>query len=197
MLDFDKELNEMIANKNLMNSYKLYFLKALIVNTSNDKREFDFYEMACWMCAYSFSDVCALGKRIRPLDKLYDAAVLAIEKNDLLESSKISEVYDAVANTTDKELRRLTNSLCDYVPYRLLAYLWQQELKGKTDRQKNQIIEELSRSDGKSIYSIFSISLHKKSIEVNPEWATFFVNSRKRLIPWIDEKIDIFVRKGC
>ncbi len=197
MLDFDKELNEMIANKNLMNSYKLYFLKALIVNTSNDKREFDFYEMACWMCAYSFSDVCALGKRIRPLDKLYDAAVLAIEKNDLLESSKISEVYDAVANTTDKELRRLINSLCDYVPYRLLAYLWQQELKGKTDRQKNQIIEELSRSDGKSIYSIFSISLHKKSIEVNPEWATFFVNSRKRLIPWIDEKIDIFVRKGC
>ncbi|MBO5165043.1 MAG: hypothetical protein J6B90_00390 [Lachnospiraceae bacterium] len=197
MLDFDKELNEMIANKNLMNSYKLYFLKALIVNTSNDKREFDFYEMACWMCAYSFSDVCALGKRIRPLDKLYDAAVLVIEKNDLLESSKISEVYDAVANTTDKELKRLINSLCDYVPYRLLAYLWQQELKGKTDRQKNQIIEELSRSDGKSIYSIFSISVRKKSIEVNSEWTTFITNSRKRLIPWIDEKIDLFVRKGC
>ena len=197
MLDFDKELNEMIANKNLMNSYKLYFLKALIVNTSNDKREFDFYEMACWMCAYSFSDVCALGKRIRPLDKLYDAAVLLIEKNDLLESSKISEVYDAVANTTDKELKRLINSLCDYVPYRLLAYLWQQELKGKTDRQKNQIIEELSRSDGKSIYSIFSISVRKKSIEVNSEWTTFITNSRKRLIPWIDEKIDLFVQKGC
>lgn len=197
MLDFDKELNEMIANKNLMNSYKLYFLKALIVNTSNDKREFDFYEMACWMCAYSFSDVCALGKRIRPLDKLYDAAVLVIEKNDLLESSKISEVYDAVANTTDKELKRLINSLCDYVPYRLLAYLWQQELKGKTDRQKNQIIEELSRGDRKSIYSIFSISVRKKSIEVNSEWTTFITNSRKRLIPWIDEKIDLFVRKGC
>lgn len=197
MIDFDKELNEMIANKNLMNSYKLYFLKALIVNTSNDKREFDFYEMACWMCAYSFSDVCALGKRIRPLDKLYDAAVLVIEKEDLMESSQISEVYDAVASTKDKELKQLVNALCDYVPYRLLAYLWQQELKGKTDVQKNHIIEELSRSDEKSVYSIFSISLHKKSIEVNPEWATFIANSRKRLIPWINEKIDIFVRKGC
>lgn len=197
MIDFDQELNEMIANKNLMNSYKLYFLKALIVNASNDKREFDFYEMACWMCAYSFSDVCALGKRIRPLDKLYDAAVLVIENNDLLQSSKISEVYDAVANTTDKELKRLINSLCDYVPYRLLAYLWQQELKGKTDRQKNKIIEELSRSDRKCVYSIFSISLHKKKIEVSSEWATFITNSRKRLIPWIDEKIDIFVWKGC
>lgn len=197
MIDFDKELNEMIANKNLMNSYKLYFLKALIVNTSNDKREFDFYEMVCWMCAYSFSDVCALGKRIRPLDKLYDAAVLVIEKEDLMESSQISEVYDAVASTKDKELKQLVNSLCDYVPYRLLAYLWQQELKGKTDVQKNHIIEELSRSDEKSVYSIISISLHKKSIEVNPEWATFIANSRKGLIPWINEKIDVFVRKGC
>lgn len=197
MIDFDKELNEMIANKNLMNSYKLYFLKALIVNTSNDKREFDFYEMACWMCAYSFSDVCALGKRIRPLDKLFDAAVLVIEKEDLMEASKVSEVYDAVASTKDKELKQLVASLCDYVPYRLLAYLWQQELKGKTDGQKNQIIEEMSRSDEKSVYSIYSISLHKKSIEINPEWATFIANSRKRLILWIDEKIDIFVRKGC
>ena len=197
MIDYDKELNEMIANKNLMNSYKLYFLKALIVNTSNDKREFDFYEMACWMCAYSFSDVCALGKRIRPLDKLFDAAVLVIEKEGLMEASKVSEVYDAVASTKDKELKQLVTSLCDYVPYRLLAYLWQQELKGKSYGQKNQIIEEMSRSDEKSVYSIFSIALHKKSIEVNPEWATFIVNSRKRLIPWIDEKIDIFVRKGC
>lgn len=197
MIDFDKELNEMIANKNLMNSYKLYFLKALIVNTSNDKREFDFYEMACWMCAYSFSDVCALGKRIRPLDKLFDAAVLVIEKEDLMEASKVSEVYDAVASTKDKELKQLVTSLCDYVPYRLLAYLWQQELKGKTDGQKNQIIEELSRSEEKSVYSIFSISLHKKSIEVNQEWAIFITNNRKRLVSWIDEKIDIFVRKGC
>lgn len=197
MIDFDKELNEIIANKNLMNSYKLYFLKALIINTSNDKRKFDFYEMACWMCAYSFSDVCALGKRVRPLDKLYDAAVLAIEKEDLMESSQISEVYDAVASTKDKELKRLVTSLCDYVPYRLLAYLWQQELKGKSDGQKNQVIEELSRGNEKSVYSISSMSLRKKSIEVHSEWAAFITNSRKRLIPWIDEKIDIFVRKGC
>lgn len=197
MIDFDKELNEMVANKNLMNSYKLYFLKALIVNASSNKSRFDFYEMACWMCAYSFSDVCLLGRRIRPLDKLYDAAVLIIEKEDLMESSKISEVFDAVASTKDKELKQLVVSLCNYVPYRLLAYLWQQELKGKTDGQKNQIIEELSRSDEKSVYSIFSISLRKKSIEVNPEWIAFITNSRKRLIPWIDEKIDLFVGKGA
>ena len=49
----------------------------------------------------------------------------------------IGEVYDAVASTKDKELKQLVTSLCDYVPYRLLAYLWQQELKGKSDGQKN------------------------------------------------------------
>lgn len=195
MIDFNTELDEMIASKNLMSSYKLYFLKAIIVNASKDKCEFGFYEMACWMCAHSFSDVCALGERIRPLDKLYDAAVLAIEKENLMESSKIVEVYNAVFNTNSKELRRIIASLCYYVPYRLLAYMWSQELNGKTDRQKNQIIEELSRSEDGCMYSIFSILQDKKSIEMNPEWISFITNSRTRFIPWLDQKIDFFARK--
>lgn len=196
MIDFNAELDEMTDGKNLMNSYKLYFLKAIIVNVSNDKREFRFYEMACWMCAYSFSDVCVLGGRIRPLDKLYDAAVLVIEKEDLMESSKIIEVYDAVSNTENKELIRLMKSLCNYVPYRLLAYMWPQELRGKTDRQKNQVIEALSRSEERSIYSIFSISQDKKSIEMNLNWVSFIMINRKRLIVWIEQKINAFVLLG-
>ena len=70
MIDFDWELCEMAADRNLMNSYKLYFLKALLINVSNHKREFGFYEMACWICAYSFAGVFCLGRRIRSLDKL-------------------------------------------------------------------------------------------------------------------------------
>lgn len=196
MIDFDSELSEMVADKNLMNSYKLYFLKVLIINASKEKKKFGFYEMACWMCAYSFTDVCILGRRIRSFDKLYDAAVLAIEKGDLMQSSKISEVYDAVSETRDKELRKLISSLCNYVPYRLLAYQWPQELRGKTDRQKNQIIEELSRSENHCLYSVYSLSEEEKSIEVNPEWASYIAGNRRRLIPWINQKIDIFVKKG-
>lgn len=196
MIDFDNELEKMISRKNLMNSYKLYFLKTVIVNVSADHKKFDFYDLACWMCAYSFADVCSLGHRIRPLDRLYDAAVLAIEKEELLESSKIVEIYDAVSNTNDKELRRLIMSLCDYVPYRLLAYLWPQDLKDKTDRQKNQIIEELSQSDERCIYSIFPISQSEKIIDINPEWALFITKSRNRLILWINKKIEDFVGKG-
>ena len=90
-------------------------------------------------------------------------------------------------------LYKLIISLCNYVPYRLLAYLWPVELKGKNDRQKNQIIEELSRGDSRSVYAIFSISQNKKSIEVNWEWATYIKNNRKKLILWINQKIDAFV----
>lgn len=46
-MNYMQELNEMISNKNLMNSYKLYFLKAIIVNVPKDKETFSFYEMAC------------------------------------------------------------------------------------------------------------------------------------------------------
>lgn len=195
MLDYNQELEEMISNKNLMNSYKLYFLKALIINVSKDKRVFSFYEMACWMGAYSFGDVCSLGKRIRPLDKLFDVAVLAIEKEDLMQSSKISEVFDALKTTNDTHLRHEVKDLCNYVPYRLLAYLWPLELKGKTDRIKNQLIEEYSRSEQKCVYAIYSISQKEKTIEVNGSWADYISTNRARLLMWIDKKIEEFVRK--
>lgn len=46
MVDYQKELEEMVCSKNLMNSYKLYFLKTLVINVSKEKTEFSFYELA-------------------------------------------------------------------------------------------------------------------------------------------------------
>lgn len=195
MICYDDELEEMICGKNLMNSYKLYFLKTLIMNTSNLKRGFDFKEMSAWMCAYSFEDMCRIGKRIRPLDKLYDSAVLLIESENLMQSAGIAEVYDAAIGTGNKEVERVIKALCNYVPYRLLAYLWPGELKGKTDRQKNEIIEGLSRTEDRCMYAIYSISRDKKRIEMNLEWTDYIAANRKRLISWIDQKISSFVQK--
>ncbi len=177
-----------------MNSYKLYFLKTLIVHASSSKMRFSFYEMACWMCAYSFVDVCELGTRIRPLDRLYDVACLLIEREGLLESSKVSEVYKTAISTKSKQISNAIESLCNYVPYRLLAYMWPGELKGKTDKQKNEIIEELAQSENRCIYSIVYIIQNQKGIEINSDWITFFSINRERLVSWIDRKIDIFVR---
>lgn len=171
IVDFDTELNTMVSGKNLMNSYKLYFLKVLLINVSNASRTFSFYEMAAWMCAYSFSDVCSLGKRIRPLDKLYDVAVMAISQEGLMQSSKLEEIYDAINNSDSKELRREVSALCNYVPYRLIAYLWQDQLKGKTDKEKNLLIEKLSRNEEANIYSIYTIDEAMNHIEVFPNWS--------------------------
>ena len=69
-------------------------------------------------------------------------------------------------------------------------------MKGKTDKQKNIMIEELSRSESRCLYSIFSISQAGKRIEVSPEWASFITANRERLLRWIDERIELFVKKG-
>lgn len=193
IVDFEAELNTMVSGKNLMNSYKLYFLKALLINASNNRRMFSFYEMASWMCTYSFSDVCSLGKRIRPLDKLYDVVVMAINLEGLMQSSKPGEIFEAIYNTDNKELRREVSTLCNYVPYRLIAYLWQDQLKGKTDKEKNKTIEKLSRSEGANVYSIFTINEDPKCIEVYPDWAEYISKNRKCLVKWIDVRIATFV----
>lgn len=193
MIDYRAELLEMVCKKNLMNSYKLYFLKAILVNTSPTQREFSFKQMACWMVAYSFDDVCHLKKRIRPSDKLYDVAVLAIEEEDLMESSSIAKVCLTLEKTTNSKIRKELRSLCYYVPYRLLAYLWQSDLKGKTDREKNLLIEQLSQSDDRNMYSIFTISKTQKEIEVREEWIKYIINNREVLLKWIDQEIKNFV----
>ena len=193
MTDYRTELQEMVCKKNLMNSYKLYFLKAILVNTSPDQREFSFNQMVCWMVAYSFDDVCRLKKRIRPLDKLYDVAVIAIEEDDLMESSSVAKVCVTLEATKNRKLRNELRSLCYYVPYRLLAYRWQVELKGKTDREKNLLIEQLSQSDDRNMYSIFTISKSRKEIEIRQEWINYIINNRELLLKWIDQEIKNFV----
>lgn len=195
MVDYQKELEEMVCSKNLMNSYKLYFLKTLVINVSKEKKEFSFYELASWMCAYSFEDVCLINGRIRPLDKLYDIAVQLIEKENIYQSAKVAEVFDAAYKTENKPLRKEIKDLCNYVPYRLLAYIWAEELKGKTDTQKNHMIEEFSRSEERNMYAIFTISSKEKTIEVKDDWAKYISEHRNNLLIWLNNKIQLFIGK--
>lgn len=168
-------------------------MKAILINVSPEQKGFSFDQMACWMVAYSFDDVCRLQRRIRPLDKLYDVAVIAIEEENLMESSSIEMVYNTLEKTTNVKVRKELRSLCYYVPYRLLAYLWKEDIKGKTDREKNHLIEQLSQSDDRNMYSIFTISKISKEIEVREEWIKYIVDHRETLIEWIDQEIKKFV----
>lgn len=195
MIDYKAELDEMICQKNLMNSYKLYLLKTLIVNVSKEKTEFWFYELASWMCAYSFEDVCQLNGRIRSLDKLYDVAVKLIEEENLYQSASVGEIFDAAYQTKNQSLRKAVKDLCNYVPYRLLAYIWPVELKGKTDAQKNKLIEAFSKNGERNIYVIYTISARDKKVEVKEDWAQYISSHRKNLLLWIDQKIETFVGK--
>ena len=147
------------------------------------------------MCAYSFEDVCLINGRIRPLDKLYDIAVQLIEKENIYQSAKVAEVFDAAYKTENKSLRKEIKDLCNYVPYRLLAYIWVEELKGKTDTQKNHMIEEFSRSEERNMYAIFTISSKEKKIEVKTEWAKYITEHRNNLLIWLNNKIRLFIGK--
>lgn len=193
-LNYQSELATMVENKNLMNSYKLYFLKSIIMNVSVDKYIFDFYELACWMCAYALKDVCALGHRIRPLDKLYDAISMILDKEDLFETTCPIDVFNILQGTEKQNVRRSVFDLVSYVPYRLLAYLWQEELYGRQDISKNKIIEMYSKENGRNMYIIHTEGRNKQII-LQSGWKKYLLDNRNRLIPWIDSRIREFVWK--
>ena len=194
MIDYQTELQKMVADDNLMNSYKLFMLKALLSNCSPEKSEFSFYELACWMIAYSFSTVCRLGKRIRHFDKLYDMAILLINEEDILMSSKVYDIYETALFSKSSLVRRSILSLTNYVPYRSLAYKWYEELKGKTDAEKNNLIVEFSNIDDDSFYRIIRVG-KERSIVVNEKWADYIKLNRTTLLQWIDDKTNQFINK--
>lgn len=191
-MDYEHEIKTMVDNKNLMNSYKLYFLKSIIMNISNIKNVFEFYELACWMCAYSFKDICVLNHRIRPLDKLYDIILLIIETEELLESSDPLDVFNSLKTTDSKEVRKAVAGLMDYVPYRLLSYLWNEELRGRKDALKNDLIEMYSKAYGNNMYMIVTEG-KTKSIVIQNNWIRYLLDNRENLKSWIDNRIRQFV----
>ena len=196
MEQYKTEFQDMVSDNNLMNSYKLFLLKTIINNSSFEKNEFEFYELACWMCAFSFPVVCKLGKRIRHFDRLYDNALLIIDEEGILMSSNTYNVFKAAYNSNSSRLRRSVSSLMDYVPYRLLAYKWYEELLGKNDKQKNNTITELSIADKDSFYRIIIDENDKKRIVIGVDWLMYIKKNRTELLQWIDERIVSFVNKG-
>lgn len=191
-MDYFNELSSMISSKRLMNSYKLYFLKSIISNITKEVDRFELFDLACWMCAFSFSDSCRLGRRIRPLDKLFDISNLIISKTDILESSTPNQIYITIINNLDIELKSSIKELVEYVPYRLISYFWEDELRGIKDSAKNKSIEAYSRGIGNHLYMIKNYN-NEKYIVINPNWKNYIVSNQDYLMRFINNEIGTFL----
>lgn len=187
MDDYSEVLNKMVAPRQLMNSYKLFMVKVIFSLCHERRQQSNFYEIGCRMVAYSWPYVLKKNGRLRHFDKLYDVVVLAIETEGLLETASTQSIIDDLINTKDHNLRREIINLTNYVPYRLLSHDMNDYLEGKTDTQKNRLIEELSQSSD-SIYLI-----DKKMIYIRRPWYNYIVRHYKELDNWIDENIKTFL----
>lgn len=188
-MDYLYELEKMVCPSQLMNSYKLFFLKALFQVCESKQRECSFYELACRMCAASWSYVVKRGKRLRSLDKLYDIICKVISETDLYETSNQNEVLSMLIRLEDQNLRKDITALTNYVPYRLLSPKWQEQLNGIADREKNKIIEGLTQVE-EYFYTIYG-----KKIIIDKQWSNFIHHNIGNLTEWIDEEIRKFVEE--
>lgn len=188
MMDkYYETLSKMIAPKQLMNSYKLFMVKAVFSLCNERRVHSDFFEIGCRMVAYSWQYVLKKGERLRNFDKLYDVVVLSIGTEGLFETDSSPIIIDKLMGTENLILRRAITSLTNYVPYRLLTYDVDYYLKGKTDSQKNKELESIS----KSMDSIYSID--NKTIYIQKDWYCFINSNYQELENWIDDHIHAFV----
>ena len=120
---------------------------------------------------------------------------LILDKTNLLESSRPSEVYKELIISKDIQLTNSINNIVNYVPYRLISYFWEYDLKVKKGSIKNNLIESYSRESGNHLYMIDYNYKHKRVI-VNKGWQCFIVHNKKYLLEWINMKISDFINKS-
>lgn len=187
-MSYTKELELMISKKYLMNSYKLFWLKAIFVVSKKDYQVVSFKELGAWMIAYSWKHTVFDNKVLGYWDRLFEANCTVLEQLDLFASNTPNEVYQSVIAANNKEVNKEIKKILKYVPYRLLSYRWNEYLNGMKDSLRNASIKNFSQGEAGVFYSIFD-----DYISIDPNWSKYIEEHQKELLKWIDVKIDEFI----
>ena len=177
---------------NTTNSYKLIFFQALLNLTQSEATEnrssviLSLQDLAVEMAAISwyphtffklsFGIQDQMGLTLEKLDFSVDERSIAHASTQSRLRQAIREQYNVIK--LEKLLR--------FVPRRLLSSFFEDQLRGRPDHKKNNLIEELSNdvytSDNPSIYRFIEA---ETKIEVHPRWVTYFKNSYPIVKGWV------------
>ena len=159
---------------NTTNSYKLYwFWSILDLIKFNNKQELEFSEVILKMISLSWHTVTFFKVSLGKQDQIKNAIEklsLAIPEinNDLSPQERYKLLLSNIDHPTVKSI---VKDFSRYVPYRFLSVFFNQQLKGKSNKER--AIQELSvsefDSDSPPVYKI-----EGKRIIIHQDWFSYF-----------------------
>lgn len=184
MIDLMDEL--LFTLKKCNTSYKLFLLKYLVLNISDEKSDFDFDELCKGMLAESWEYIETKASKFTKNDKLLALAreVCESSQGELSFYSSKTEV-ERYLKKDNGEVIRMIRPLCRYAPYRLdINEQLDEFLRNKLDSEKNGIIQEMSHK-----YDLF-YEIWDKRITINRNYLLFIKNNRNKILDVINGEVE-------
>lgn len=162
----------MLKNRNT--SYKLFLMKYLLDNISENKINFSFRELSCGLVSHAWEYYETNYERFTKNDRIYDLVqyILSQYPNITIYSS-VKDVLEFLLESSDREINIRLKQLSACAPYRLLfPFVKEYNLSSLPWDKQNKKIEELSQQ-----YEMF-YEIHGKEIKINNKWLRFICCNR-------------------
>lgn len=165
-------IEKMLSHRNT--SYKLFLMKYLLENISENKIVFDFNELSCGIVAMAWPYYETYYERFTKNDRIYDLVQYVLSLNlSVSIYSPFKDVFEFLINSSDKEIVRRLKQMAMCAPYRLLLpFIKNVNLRNLTWDKQNKKIEELSHE-----YEMF-YTINGKEITINDDWVKYICNNR-------------------
>lgn len=162
---------------NTTNSYKLYWFYAIleIVKTEN-KPLISYEEITVKMISSIWYTVNYFKISFGKQDKLKQAVDSIKKCSNLKEDDKPEVIYPIIMEQLkdSKELQSIVADFYRYVPYRFLSPFFEEQLRGKKDSLKNNLIKTLAKDFYESSNNVPIYKLKdNESIEIHPRWMEY------------------------
>lgn len=188
-------LEKMLDKKNMVTSYKAYWMMGIIdIITEDERAEITFVEVINRMIKYAWYPVVTFKLSFGVQDRLCHMVEYLNQKYPEMKQLKDKEMLPFLSSdklAADKEFILRRKNLHQMVPFRLLAPFFVSHTKGLKDQKKNKLIVQLASEDYLSMYTI---DLENKTIHIRKNWMDYIIDNQALIKGWIQYKLTLYLQ---
>lgn len=176
---------KMLSMRRLTNSYKLYWLYAILDFVNKSKVSISFDNILIKMIALAWHSVITYKLSLGVQDQLSEIIIEINNNYKVKENISHTGLVNLIAEVIEKDEKIYDNAskLFKYVPYRLISSFYSEKLKGLEDHKKNRLIEDLA-DDKSAIYRF-----ENDRVVINDDWFKYMKSNMLIINGWLKLKL--------
>ena len=188
-----RTFSRLLDDERVVASYKMYWLLGILEEVSLGNTEMEFNRIIARMIVGAWYPILQYKLSFGIFDNLKKPINYVAEKYGLPSNYSEVKLLKLLNENEDKELAMMMKDLTANVPYRLLSPFFSEELRGKKDSLKENLITNLALESDTCLYKI--IKGDKDRIILNEGWAEYIKENYRVIKSWIYYKLVCFLQK--